>query len=128
MVFFFKQKTAYEMRISDRSSDVCSSDLASTDGTGAVSNDSTGAAAGGTFLFDALNDVVDLTVNVPTTTAFVTIPASGTTPAAVGDVYADQAACADSQSATAASLTLSTTNPRPFSPVGVPVQPTVRSA
>src|SRR3546814_21159363 len=26
--FFFKQKTAYEMRISDRSSDVCSSDLA----------------------------------------------------------------------------------------------------
>src|SRR3546814_8381051 len=27
-VFFFKQKTAYEMRISDWSSDVCSSDLA----------------------------------------------------------------------------------------------------
>src|SRR3546814_8700920 len=26
-VFFFKQKTAYEMRISDWSSDVCSSDL-----------------------------------------------------------------------------------------------------
>src|SRR3546814_4038981 len=31
--FFFKQKTAYEMRISDWSSDVCSSDLA-----GKVSN------------------------------------------------------------------------------------------
>src|SRR3546814_1773295 len=31
MVFFFyKQKTAYEMRISDGSSDVCSSDLANT--------------------------------------------------------------------------------------------------
>src|SRR3546814_49417 len=30
--FFFKQKTAYEMRISDWSSDVCSSDL--TDGSG----------------------------------------------------------------------------------------------
>src|SRR3546814_16379195 len=31
--FFFKQKTAYEMRISDWSSDVCSSDLAAmTDG------------------------------------------------------------------------------------------------
>src|SRR3546814_3406095 len=29
--FFFKQKTAYEMRISDWSSDVCSSDLASVD-------------------------------------------------------------------------------------------------
>src|SRR3546814_8175511 len=27
VVFFFKQKTAYEMRISDCSSDVCSSDL-----------------------------------------------------------------------------------------------------
>src|SRR3546814_17642677 len=26
-IFFFKQKTAYEMRISDWSSDVCSSDL-----------------------------------------------------------------------------------------------------
>src|SRR3546814_10751883 len=31
LFFFFKQKTAYEMRISDWSSDVCSSDLA--DGT-----------------------------------------------------------------------------------------------
>src|SRR3546814_4321417 len=28
--FFFKQKTAYEMRISDWSSDVCSSDLSSS--------------------------------------------------------------------------------------------------
>src|SRR3546814_9353138 len=30
--FFFKQKTAYEMRISDWSSDVCSSDLTRTTG------------------------------------------------------------------------------------------------
>src|SRR3546814_12129104 len=30
-IFFFKQKTAYEMRISDWSSDVCSSDLALTE-------------------------------------------------------------------------------------------------
>src|SRR3546814_9436815 len=30
-VFFFKQKTAYEMRISDWSSDVCSSDLPTVD-------------------------------------------------------------------------------------------------
>src|SRR3546814_9819484 len=29
--FFFKQKTAYEMRISDWSSDVCSSDLVQND-------------------------------------------------------------------------------------------------
>src|SRR3546814_2456680 len=31
LVVFFKQKTAYEMRISDWSSDVCSSDLAGSD-------------------------------------------------------------------------------------------------
>src|SRR3546814_48172 len=31
MFFFFKQKTAYEMRISDWSSDVCSSDLDATE-------------------------------------------------------------------------------------------------
>src|SRR3546814_422744 len=30
-IFFFKQKTAYEMRISDWSSDVCSSDLPRSD-------------------------------------------------------------------------------------------------
>src|SRR3546814_6658272 len=34
-VFFFKQKTAYERRISDWSSDVCSSDLAGCDLRGA---------------------------------------------------------------------------------------------
>src|SRR3546814_3511351 len=33
VVFFFKQKTAYEMRISDWSSDVCSSDLPAHPGT-----------------------------------------------------------------------------------------------
>src|SRR3546814_7682544 len=33
LLFFFKQKTAYEMRISDWSSDVCSSDLRSRDST-----------------------------------------------------------------------------------------------
>src|SRR3546814_4657455 len=31
MIFFFKQKTAYEVRISDWSSDVCSSDLCAPD-------------------------------------------------------------------------------------------------
>src|SRR3546814_5509470 len=34
--FFFKQKTAYEMRISDWSSDVCSSDLSMTTSTSPV--------------------------------------------------------------------------------------------
>src|SRR3546814_4454545 len=40
--FFFKQKTAYEMRISDWSSDVCSSDLKDGDGDA----EQFGAAAG----------------------------------------------------------------------------------
>src|SRR3546814_3277981 len=34
LFFFFKQKTAYEMRISDWSSDVCSSDLRAQIGNG----------------------------------------------------------------------------------------------
>src|SRR3546814_10770738 len=34
--FFFKQKTAYEMRISDWSSDVCSSDLLLPAGHGVI--------------------------------------------------------------------------------------------
>src|SRR3546814_2696370 len=34
--FFFKQKTAYEMRIIDWSSDVCSSDLGNGNVTGAI--------------------------------------------------------------------------------------------
>src|SRR3546814_2736985 len=34
LFFFFKQKTAYELRISDWSSDVCSSDLDIAAGTG----------------------------------------------------------------------------------------------
>src|SRR3546814_3388361 len=38
-VFFFKQKTAYEMRISDWSSDVCSSDLVKTLFVGGVNLD-----------------------------------------------------------------------------------------
>src|SRR3546814_3288457 len=35
-LFFFKQKTAYEMRISDWSSDVCSSDLSRDDEGAAI--------------------------------------------------------------------------------------------
>src|SRR3546814_5299789 len=37
--FFFKQKTAYEMRISDWSSDVCSSDLADQRARAGVAGD-----------------------------------------------------------------------------------------
>src|SRR3546814_7173014 len=42
--FFFKQKTAYEMRISDWSSDVCSSDLLVGPGTRVRGNASEGGA------------------------------------------------------------------------------------
>src|SRR3546814_2663414 len=43
--FFFKQKTAYEMRISDWSSDVCSSDLRNA-GSGTGNDDDRGASTG----------------------------------------------------------------------------------
>src|SRR3546814_16199350 len=58
MIFCFKQKTAYEMRISDWSSDVCSSDLgtlntgdlsataAGIGGNGGTYSNSSGAATG----------------------------------------------------------------------------------
>src|SRR3546814_997017 len=39
VVFFFKQKTAYEMRISDWSSDVCSSDLIAVKGHAPVASE-----------------------------------------------------------------------------------------
>src|SRR3546814_12642114 len=47
LFFFFKQKTAYELRISDWSSDVCSSDL---------------REVGGAIGADVLHDHVDLDV------------------------------------------------------------------
>src|SRR3546814_7455445 len=48
-VFFFKQKTAYELRISDWSSDVCSSDLVDSNGENPL------LPYGATYLEDALN-------------------------------------------------------------------------
>src|SRR3546814_8091232 len=41
LIFFIKQKTAYEMRISDWSSDVCSSDLGLKSGDRIVAADGT---------------------------------------------------------------------------------------
>src|SRR3546814_6302092 len=43
-LFFFKQKTAYEMRISDWSSDVCSSDLHFVTGKGGTGKSTIAAA------------------------------------------------------------------------------------
>src|SRR3546814_4499923 len=56
MFFFFKQKTAYEMRISDWSSDVCSSDLAALSAEGrstGVGVSSATASASGCMIFSA---------------------------------------------------------------------------
>src|SRR3546814_3347168 len=50
LVCFFKQKTAYEMRISDWSSDVCSSDLATALAGTALAQD--GDAAAGEKVFN----------------------------------------------------------------------------
>src|SRR3546814_4723024 len=50
LFFFFKQKTAYEMRISDWSSDVCSSDLLLLLGDMGIGN-TTAAAALAAMLF-----------------------------------------------------------------------------
>src|SRR3546814_5298992 len=76
MVFFFKQKTAYEMRISDWSSDVCSSDLvgtlgileASDIGAKAVEQGHEVADLGrgdGIFQFDVRHDPFSLDVAAP---------------------------------------------------------------
>src|SRR3546814_5550705 len=46
-IFFFKQKTAYEMRISDWSSDVCSSDLADHARQGVLLSRPLGRSGGG---------------------------------------------------------------------------------
>src|SRR3546814_6104220 len=67
--FFFKQKTAYEMRISDWSSDVCSSDLGITIGTASSSVTNSGAISGAgagittSYLYDAeIDQLVGLAV------------------------------------------------------------------
>src|SRR3546814_3898368 len=62
VVFFFKQKTAYEMRISDWSSDVCSSDL-KVEGNDADSDSGMTAVTGATATVTcAVNDDVNNTL------------------------------------------------------------------
>src|SRR3546814_11235456 len=57
--FFFKQKTAYEMRISDWSSDVCSSDLIVVQGVD-IAGDGVKRLAG----FLLVTEAVDLVLQV----------------------------------------------------------------
>src|SRR3546814_4797485 len=58
MFFFFKTKTAYEMRISDWSSDVCSSDLNSMYGDGVLSFEApTGDEPEDRYRYDPANPV-----------------------------------------------------------------------
>src|SRR3546814_16081445 len=68
-VFFFKQKTAYEMRISDWSSDVCSSDLSTSlpelvTSIAAFRMGSSGLAVGNLFGSNAVNMVVFLAMDL----------------------------------------------------------------
>src|SRR3546814_4748193 len=58
LFFFFKQKTAYEMRISDWSSDVCSSDLDQDFGDRPVARDGDEHAAAAIFgrVFEQISD------------------------------------------------------------------------
>src|SRR3546814_9464209 len=59
--FFFKQKTAYEMRISDWSSDVCSSDLLLNGACPELWNDTHASVVAGIHkgYFDAGSDIVE---------------------------------------------------------------------
>src|SRR3546814_17390260 len=59
--FFFKQKTAYEMRISDWSSDVCSSDLSALSVPLSSPREANGAAAPAIVLSAATESVMPLT-------------------------------------------------------------------
>src|SRR3546814_6034868 len=61
LFFFFKQKTAYEMRISDWSSDVCSSDLRATGGRGTAR---TTVAAGAVHSRRRASDTVAIRLNI----------------------------------------------------------------
>src|SRR3546814_4403996 len=76
--FFFKQKTAYEMRISDWSSDVCSSDLPK-----ATRQSRAGVNCSG-LLRSARNDEEDQAVRQPnpssSATTFPGVPTGSTLP------------------------------------------------
>src|SRR3546814_6990380 len=65
LFFFFKQKTAYEMRISDWSSDVCSSDLGTRELTVDISKGAPGWIVDGQQRFSALMEIGRRDFQVP---------------------------------------------------------------
>src|SRR3546814_14442361 len=67
-LFFFKQKTAYEMRISDWSSDVCSSDLVASRANN-VGGVSAGNQAVNIFSLQSRSDAGRLTTSAPALSA-----------------------------------------------------------
>src|SRR3546814_4115247 len=83
--FFFKQKTAYEMRISDWSSDVCSSDLTSTETIG-------GSIAGSSRRVRRENAMMPSTISSRLTTVAKTGRRMETSDSSMAQASADGAA------------------------------------
>src|SRR3546814_17241208 len=73
LFFFFKQKTAYEMRISDWSSDVCSSDLEISSAIVAALRDMTGITGLMEIELDNRALQMNLPIDKPATAAVTTI-------------------------------------------------------
>src|SRR3546814_10193607 len=108
-VFFFKQKTAYEMRTSDWSSDVCSSDLAATEAAGGRGHEQISMSAspklrlfGGFSLSDASGEVAGLTLRK--TEALIAFLAAGTSHSQPREVLANLLWSASTQAGALQSL------------------------
>src|SRR3546814_3933393 len=63
--FFFKQNTAYEMRISDWSSDVCSSDLQGQSGHTAMEGKANPVSDSALLACSSINQSTNCLINTP---------------------------------------------------------------
>src|SRR3546814_3979065 len=91
-VFFFKQKTAYEMRISDWSSDVCSSDLDALaqwyGPTGlAIENHEADIREGGVWRFDMVGVLEGQQQRFPSLMRFLKVVPNETGEAQIGRAH-----------------------------------------